>query len=326
MRTPTVRVSAFVFAGLTLLPAAEPGWFPLEEGNTWVYLSAGSPEPVTVTVGARVAIGGESYYQLSGYVGRDLPVRLRAGDGALCYWDERVGKDVLLTSFSPSQQGLPAPERSCNTQQQPEAGREEYEGPLGRLGTQLTIHYSSQCADAGITREAYIDGLGMVRRVFTTFAGPRTYDLVYARVSGKTIGTPPVRKPVERLHVTLEALEPKRLIVRLNLSASQPIALSFRTSQEYDVVLRNADRAILTTWSRGKVFAQAAHERVISGNTEFIAELPLTKPLGPSIYFVEAWMTSGASQHEFASELPFEVPVKPSAQRLPAPVGRRNSP
>ena len=58
-----------------------------------------------------------------------------------------------------------------------------YKGTAGTFDSALLIRYrSDRCADAGIQEEFYQLGLGMLRRVSDSIAGPQTYDLIYARI------------------------------------------------------------------------------------------------------------------------------------------------
>jgi hypothetical protein len=59
--------------------------------------------------------------------------------------------------------------------------------PAGAFRGVVRVDYSaSRCADAGITREWFAPGVGLVRRVEASIAGTRTSELVFARLGETT--------------------------------------------------------------------------------------------------------------------------------------------
>ncbi len=114
--------------------------------------------------------------------------------------------------------------------------------------------------------------------------------------------------------------------LRLSTSPSQSLALSFRTSQEYDVALRNERGETLYLWSQGKAFLQALHGRVVRGDLEYTVELPLAQPLQQGTYTIEGWLTSGVSQHEFSAVLGFDVASSTRVAQHGCPGGRPCTP
>src|SRR5436309_2816644 len=89
-------------------------FFPLREGNTWTYRQAETGQTFTVRVVQPVAISGNTYYKLTGYVNSDLYVRVEPVYGALVYWNEARNEENILTSFEQFEGGYwYAPFRPC---------------------------------------------------------------------------------------------------------------------------------------------------------------------------------------------------------------------
>src|SRR4051794_18680409 len=169
-------------------------FFPLQQGNTWTYRDASTGGTFSVRVGQSVPIAGHLYYDLIGYTDTDLRVRIEETYGALVYWDGDRNQDILLTSFEQFEGGhWVAPFRPCPEQDgQGQLKLGNHDGPAGPIAGVLEIQYRSiGCADVGPLQEQYADHLGMLRRVVSTIAGPRTFDLIAARVGNITIDVAP---------------------------------------------------------------------------------------------------------------------------------------
>ena len=150
----------------------------------------------------------------------------------------------------------------------------------------------------------------MVRRTVSTIAGPRTYELISARLGELNITS----SPSGRFQVSATAIpgSPFRLLVDLRLmfdGAEQPYKLVFPTSQEYDILVRDAAGKQLYRWSDGKAFTQVVHERLVSRELrigEEIIPVPGSTP-PPGTYMLEAWLATGPGQREFFAAAPFEI-------------------
>ena len=164
-----------------MITAAAPAaaiLFPLATGNTWTYRDKSGGSAFTVTVGQALERGGNVYYQVRGYAEGDVMARVRE-DGDLVYLDPD-GNEAVLTPLHPEPgKWQSVPLRMCDQRAQAEERRGQHDGPAAPLGEVLEVRYQTlNCADAGVELEQYAENIGMVRRVATTIAGPRTYDLV----------------------------------------------------------------------------------------------------------------------------------------------------
>ncbi|HEX5229079.1 MAG TPA: BsuPI-related putative proteinase inhibitor [Bryobacteraceae bacterium] len=211
--------------------------------------------------------------------------------------------DLLLSSFeiAPGDSFL-ARQRQCPEEEgQVEEQPVVHDGPAGPWSALEIKYMNFSCADVGDQLEQYVANIGMVRRVVETIAGPRTYDLIYARVGSQVItagenGGARVTAVVGHEALTWEAT------LRIEQPDGKALKLSFPSSQEYDFRLRDSGGVILWTWSADRVFSQVVHERDVNG---FIATVtvpfPATIPQGEQTFTLEAWLTSAKDGPQLAA-------------------------
>ncbi len=297
-------------------------FFPLQTGNTWTYRAAATGETFNVRVGDTVDNGGKVYYKLSGYTDADLLVRAEEVYGQLVYWDGNRNQEFLLTSFEPFEGGYwVAPFRPCPEQVgQTQVKRGNHDGPAGPVADALEIRYIPVgCADIGPVEEQYAEHLGMLRRVQTTIAGPRTFDLISARVGNITIDP----APTGRFSVSVGPTPPSSPVsatFRLQLNSAAPLILPFSSGQEFDFTLRDSNGKSLWIWSADKTFVQALHQRNVTDEWTETVEIPWPAAPGgglqPGNYTVEAWLTTTGSSL-FAATVPVTIPSKEEPAALP---------
>ncbi|MEO8660823.1 MAG: BsuPI-related putative proteinase inhibitor [Bryobacteraceae bacterium] len=291
------QISWTACAALFLLPAGLWGGdlLPLQTGNTWTYRDVVTGEEFTVRVGTPTETNDQIYYSLQGYATQRILVRYNAQKN-LVYLNQDTGGENLLTSFEPFEGGWwQAPWRSCDQEGQTKEQYSRHDGPAGPFEDAVQLEYRSYgCADTGLLSEQYVDNIGMVRRVVSTIAGPRTFDLTYARVGRAVIDG----QQTGQFSVTLTpGLTAETLTATLRFRSSRGIgmAVRFPTAQEYDVQVTAVDGSVLWTWSYGLVFAAAEHTRNLSDGWTVKLEIP--KPTAEA-YQVQAWLTTtGAPAH-----------------------------
>lgn len=283
---------------------------PLSMGNAWTYRDALSGQEFTIRVGAPVwTQAGRVYHYLSGYARGPLLARVNeAGD--LVALNEETRQEEILTAFSaPVEQWWNAPGRPCIQDGQVRRGSVEHESHGGRWRQAIEIAYRGfSCADAGVESEQFVDNIGMVRRVVSTIAGPRVFDLVHARIGTMVID------PIDRGRFTATVVErPSRdgwdVTLRLDIGFVPAIRLPFDSAQEFEVVLRDSQGSVVWKWSDGKVFAPVAREKTM-GNL-WAATIRVPMPHGASSlegYTVDGWLTTSGMQPKFAASAPLPPP------------------
>jgi hypothetical protein len=153
--------------------------------------------------------------------------------------------------------------------------------------------------DVGLDSEYYMENIGLVRRTLTTFAGPKQFSLVSARIGRLTFTYAPhtaVRLVLESSRLRLPAPPAASLPFTASLWIStfdtRPVKLTFPSSQQYDLVFRNANGEAVYRWSADKSFLAAIATTEISGERTFKINAELPPYIPPGDYTVEAWLTT----------------------------------
>jgi len=309
-------VEAALGAALFLSPSClAADWLPLQTGNEWRYRHAESGQEFTIRVGDPVWLRDERlYYSLTGYTGDKRLVR-RNPDGDLVYLDEDSGQDRYLTLFQPfGKIWWNAPGRGCEQEGQTQDANSTHDGPAGPFHDALDIRYRSfGCADTGVDAEQYADNIGLVRRTVTTLAGPRTYDLVYARVGSIHIDA----GAYARFHLSVNGARGASSLqatLRLQTNSPQTMNLTFPTAQEFELRLTDSRGNVVWQWSDGRVFDQAEHKLGLSQQWTTRVDVPKPRGDGGSpvveVFTLEAWMTTNGTPR-FASSLLVPITLNP---------------
>lgn len=276
--------------------AQTPEYLPLQVGNQWIYRSSGPGEGWVVEVARTQAVGDRTYYELAGLP--EGPVWLRAtGAGDYVAYDPETRQERPWLAFSTAEGvRFPAGVSPCN----PFATivTKSFRGgfSLGEYENLARVLYPpGPCADAGIGSDLWLPWVGLLQRTELTIAGPRTYELVYARINGVLLLTtpstsfgitadPPRYTPLGR---------PESLTVRLTLrhSFGLPLELTFPSGQSFDFVLRNEKGDEVYRWSATRLFPAVVQNLRVQGEKNWQAVLPLTA-LAPGKYTVEGFLTT----------------------------------
>ncbi len=304
--TKTFTVSLWLaLAGAAL--AQHPNYFPLEVGNQWIYAPGGRAAGAAQTVETTRAVeaGGKWYAEYRGLEGTQM---LRMDEsGALYAWDPQSRTEARIGSFLDDSAVFEPRPNPCGQTGRIASRNAKYSGPLGESTQALEIRYSpGSCRDAGLESELYLPYIGLVRRTTTTIAGPRVYDLIYARIGGVTV----VSAPEVSFSLSLKnnRLGPTdTLIAQLTLRNTQPepLKLSFSSGQMFDLAIKNEKGERVYAWSADKAFIMVFIDLEVAGEKNFIVEAPLPR-LSPGRYTVEAWLTNTGTR-DFTASAPMEV-------------------
>ena len=294
-----------MIAALSSVSAAD--FFPLQPGNLWIYRTTSTGETLTVRVGTPVFLNRQVYYSLRGYTPQPILVRLNE-QRDLVTVDEETYREEPVTMFSTGSSAgsgawWDAPARGCDQQGRTLDARGIHDGPAGPFQDVLEIAYRTfVCADVGVESEQYAENIGMVRRVNSTIAGPRSFDLVYARVGHLEIEA----SPRGGFSLSLQdAGENLAAILRLRIDPPASIRLAFPTGQQFDVALEDDAGNVLWKWSDGKVFTQSLQDLTIGDGWTIPVSIP--RPVQPGSYVIRAWITTASPS--FAASVPLTVPA-----------------
>lgn len=288
----------FLLAVLIPLASAQD-FFPLAPGNSWTYTNFSGSESHTISVGLPFLINGKVYYSVTGYGADKLLIR-RQENGDLVAYDEEENRELQVARFDPNLPPILTRLGGCSQHAEARPKRVPFQGLAGRDGTALEVNYLSRsCADIGLDSEYYMENIGLVRRTLTTFAGPKLLTLVSARVGRLSFEFAPntaVRLLLEtsrlRLPAPPAATLPFTATLRISSFDTLPVKATFPSSQQYDLILRNANGEVAYKWSADKLFLpvvttiEIANERAFKINADFPPYVP------PGDYTVEAWLTT----------------------------------
>lgn len=325
-KTTTAKLLLFsVFAGGTAVQA-QSTWLPLDVGNRWVYQNSWtSSVSFTVEVTGTRESNGYAYSVVKGWPDREETLLRRDTNGTI--WELRPDASAESLFLNPNagigQEASRAGD-SCSGPGILEDTNARVETPVRDFDSALLIRFNpGPCADAGSESDYWAPGVGLVKRTFQTIAGPRDFQLAYARLEPNTVLEPKelhfsisTSKTVHVIPDVLPAVigaEPK-LDVRLTLrnTTEQPALLTYPSSQDFEVVLRNQRGEVIWRWSDGQTFLTVYREEEFTGERTWIVKAPLTDANGkawePGIYTVEAELAT--ETRRFKSGVPLRM-VKP---------------
>ena len=171
-------------AGESADSSAPPALLPLADGNRWVLRDVESSSTTTVSVDRTSA----------GLVLRDIPgaaeLRVRAVGAAVQAWDPAAGRwEPFLrlgaaagTRYAVDLTRAPLWRSLRVTVASREAIVHDARGKTLRNCVKLTFRSLKPVADAGLEELTFAPGIGLVRTVETTIAGPREHVLASLRL------------------------------------------------------------------------------------------------------------------------------------------------
>jgi hypothetical protein len=301
--------------------SAEPqDYFPLAVGNQWVYRSSSIVplDPLVIEVTGTQTFDGRPYYRVQGFPGG--AVFLRHTDvGTLVAYNQTARREEMWVAFG-SPEGTPFDSAmdQCSPRGVVASRSARYRGPLGEFDNGLRITYPpAACADAGLTADTFLPGVGLVERRQTSFAGEIVFELIYARLGRTTaVGEQEltfsltldravylIGRQAARVPVTLTA----RLTLRSTLD--QAVRLTYPSGQSFDLAIRNEKGEEVYRWSNGRAFTQALRQEEFGpGERNYVTVVPLAVsgvPLPAGRYTAEGWLTVDGAR--YAATSGFEV-------------------
>ena len=265
-----------------------PEYLPLQAGNTWVY--RGQAGSFTVETGAPSALGGNEYFPVRGLPSTPAVWLRNTPEGRIMMWDETAQQErIWLDTATPVAAEAPTAVDPCNEFSRIESREAKYRGPVGEFTNVLAVRYApGKCADAGLDADYFLPWVGLLRRVEQSIAGPRAYDLVYARLGGVTVISAPETGFSLALTQTHGALDAR---LSLRHTGPEPLSLVFPSGQQFDVQVYDENGKVVSQWSEGMQFIQSLTRVTVSGEKLWLAEIPLDR-LPPGRYAVQAWLTT----------------------------------
>ena len=322
---------------LTQMPQARapqalvwPQFFPLEVGNRWLY-SDGIHSYGVEVVRETLEANGLKYFEVTGYFPEDGgdAHKLRRDLLGQIFEYNPAGPDFLWYRFA-NFRGAWRFESSaiipCITGSLVSTGAMggAISVPAGNLERTLRLDFAAPCMDAGIINEYFAPGIGLVQRVLSTIAGPRTVRLVEAHVGAMNL--PAVGYGIELLldrpfyynNLMPPIVNPwptAKIRLTVRNETEWPVEFTFPTGQRFDFIVRDSSGKEVLRWSDGKVFTQVVgHEILVRESRSYLAELVLKgrddRPLPAGTYTLVGYLTtqgSGAGPGNISATVAFEL-------------------
>lgn len=253
---------------------------------------------------------GADYYAVTGFANERRWVR-RADDGSLVEYDmDSNSVRPFLSLQFPEGQRFAANINECTKTGIIESRNAKVKTPAtGDRTDALQVRYiDSPCADAGVESDYFLAGVGPVRHVETSFAGPVAYELIYARVGGFLT----LAQPENSFSVSTPSpiLPNSPVVARLNIrnGSSEPLQLDFDSGQIYNVVLSDADGNVVYNWMAGKLFIAVQQKITVAAEKNWLVEFTPHGPLKPGRYTLEAYLTtSGTPERAYRASVVLQV-------------------
>lgn len=297
----------FLFLLATGLAQAQ--YFPLQAGNQWIYrVDEGPVKELRVAEVLRAeTIDEKEYFLYKGILGETARIRITAenklvqlnADGTESLWADFNAAEG--TSYSTAFD-------SCTGRGRVETRSASKELLDHRWDNGIQVVYSAaSCADAGVSEDLYLPGLGLAQRVYHSFTGPRRYNLSYARIGNASVVTG--GEYSFRINLSEKTYAPRAIInLRMTLEnwTKEPLNLQFFSGQSFDFAIRDASGATVFYWSANKLFTAVVRELTVIGEKNWTVTEEVD--LRPGEYVLEAWLTNGRKP-VFKAQVPLTVAV-----------------
>ena len=299
--------------------APQSAFFPLEVGNRWTYSVEGRAGggDHTIRVLDSLDFDGVTYYDVDGLVAGRAWLRFDSR-GRLVQRREG-GSEQLWYDFAAPVGGAWTIDRPdlCFAKAAIESRTETVKTPAGVFTGAVVVDFGPEanCADAGLDRDVFAPGVGLVERTGITIAGPLVMRLREANIDGKsvrgpgfgfgvrtdrTVYTPDCFPVIEEARDPIPTL---RAEIILENSTGGPLELTFNTGQKFDVVIRNDAGEEVWRWSEGRAFTFAIEMVDLQDVRTWEVEKRLgegNEPWPAGVYTVEAELTN-AGPRRFAA-------------------------
>ena len=259
--------------------------------------------PQTIDIEGKETFRDREYFRV-GFLGRT--VYLRSTETGINVFNTTAGTESTWLAFDGEQgSSFPVDIEQCTRAAKIESRAAKIKTPAGEWDNALHLTFEQSCADAGLTQMYLVPGLGIVMYETTSFAGPVRYELTYSRAGSTAAEAPQTAFTVGLDAPTYKAAESIDILVRLTLRSTEPVTLTFPSSQRNDMRIWNDKGEIVYTWSADKLFAQVlTREQVGPGERTFafvanVSNLPVGR------YVAEAWLAT--QSREFVGMVGFEV-------------------
>lgn len=292
-----------------LAPLYAQEFFPIQPGNEWVFRGSRYNQTRVISVGDSAIFDGQTYYAVSGFTSERHWLR-NPGDGSVLEYDTNTmsARPFLSLQFGDGQT-FPVQLPPCNEQAVITGKGKALTTPAGDFANVVEVRYPNPtCADAGIEEDFFAANVGPVKRVETSFAGPVTYELAYAKVGG-SVTLASKSESGFAIAVVAPSTPTDALFARLTLKngGPEPVVLNYRSGQEFDFIVSNEAGEVLYVWSSDKLFPAVIQTIRVEKEKTWATSFAVPSGLRPGKYVLEGYLTT-ANPQNFRAKTEFQVP------------------
>ncbi|MDP7034777.1 MAG: BsuPI-related putative proteinase inhibitor [Planctomycetota bacterium] len=335
IKKPLIWLLFLTFA-LPCLALAQTPYFPVNTGDTWTfgYQTPGQSKQFTTRTIDRSS-GGIRFHIDNLHGSPRWIERSRPGSKLIKVWDRQFRGGVetrsleMVYDFSGNRTSWSVDilgNLFLSGTVSVGSRNEIVETPAGRFEKCVRLDWQPKATDAGLLSEWFAPEVGLVRYTTRSLLGTIDHRLEHAKVNGQTYPDPQtprgltVRLQLDRFLYVIDRRPspngpnpPTVLQATLEVANRTPqdIVLDFRSSQVYDLVIRDENGNETWRWSANKLFAEGAWSRTISrGKQETLKESVTLRLQGvdlPAGDYTLEFLT--VSRQRFSSTAPFQVRV-----------------
>lgn len=299
----------------TACAAAQTNYLPLWPGNQWIYRADGPGQPwaFTVETGEAEEFNSTSYYPVRGFPSGEL--WLRSTDaGVILAWDPEAKQERVFARLDASEgerwpSGLP-----CTGDGTVASRAAKWSGPVGAWDNALEVKYAPNCADAGVESELWLPWLGLAQRTEQSIYGPRSYQLIYARLAGGIVlARPELLFSLSLDQAVYTAKEtPASLLARVTIksTADTPKRTWIGPSRSFGFVIRDEKGTEVYRWFDPRLFPDVISPFNLNGEKNWMLTVVLAggdgKPLPDGFYTAEGNLLVSPGQ-PYTATVPFEI-------------------
>ena len=296
----------FLLSAALAATATAQNYFPLQTGNQWVY-KASSPfgSPFVAEVNDARDFNGDTYYWVTGLKAPGAWLRTTDAGDLVEYDVDSQSVSTWVAFSAPEGGGFASSIGPCSALGVLTSKSSKLSVPVGDYSA-AEISYSGPCAVAGITSDFYVPNVGLAKRIETSFTGPRTYELIYARVNGFiTLQQPEVSFSLSATS-TVKPGDPITARFTIRNGGSDPLALHFNSGQIHNIIIRDAKGVEVYNASLGIFFTQIIQTINVVTEKNWVVTFTPRVELEPGRYALEAYLTT-ADRQPYRAQVDIEV-------------------
>jgi hypothetical protein len=155
----------------------------------------------------------------------------------------------------------------------------------------------------------FLPYVGLVSRTILTGGTVAKFELIYSKLGGVTfLSRPELSTGLALDHAVYSVANSPVLTARFSIlnNTSDPVSLTFATSQRYDLQILDSEGKPVYQWSKGRAFAQIVTTASFQNETDYVITVPLAG-VAPGNYVARGWLTVTGPPQAYSASTSFQV-------------------